>query len=91
MDTRRNFLRRATLAGTTALAGLRPRAAGAEPPPETSRLRMVHVPGICIAPVYVADELLRAEGFTELQYVKQDTLAQLYKSLADREAHIPVA
>lgn len=91
MDTRRNFLRRATLAGTTALVGFRPRAAGAEPPPETSRLRVVQIPGICIAPVYVADELLRAEGFTELQYVKQDTIGQLYKSLAAGEADIQVA
>ena len=26
-------------------------------------------PGICIAPQYVAEELLRAEGFTDVRYV----------------------
>ena len=45
------------------------RSAAAEPPPETTRLRMTRIPGLCIAPQYVAQVLLLAEGFTDLQYV----------------------
>jgi NitT/TauT family transport system substrate-binding protein len=32
-------------------------------------VRLTKVPGICLAPQYVAEELLRAEGFTEIAYV----------------------
>ncbi len=89
--SRRQFLGGMTLAGTAGLVGLRPEKAAAEPPAETKRLRMVQIPGICIAPVYVAEELLRAEGFTDLQYVKREAVGQLYKSLAAGEADINVA
>ncbi len=68
--SRREFLGGMTLAGTAGLLGLRPEPAGAEPPPETTKLRLVQSPAICIAPLYVADALLRTEGFTDLQYVK---------------------
>ena len=37
---------------------------------ETTRLRMPSTPGICIAPLYVAEDVLRAEGFTDVQYIK---------------------
>jgi NitT/TauT family transport system substrate-binding protein len=40
-----------------------------EAPPETKTIRLIKNPGICIAPQYVADELLRAEGFTDIQHV----------------------
>ena len=40
-----------------------------EAPPETSTIRLIRNAGICIAPQYVADELLRAEGFTDIQRV----------------------
>ena len=45
------------------------RAVASEPPPETTRLRLGKVPSICLAPQYVAEELLRAEGFSQIQYV----------------------
>ena len=41
-----------------------------EAPPETTRARIPKLQGICIAPMYVSDELLRAEGFTDIQYVE---------------------
>ena len=66
---RREFLNTLGLAGTAGLLGLRPASAAAEPPPETTRLRMTRIPGICVAPQYVAQELLLAEGFTDLKYV----------------------
>jgi NitT/TauT family transport system substrate-binding protein len=63
---RREFLRGLTLAGTAGLLGLRPRPVAAEPPPETTRIRLVKVPSICRAPQYMAEELLGGEGFTEV-------------------------
>jgi NitT/TauT family transport system substrate-binding protein len=32
-------------------------------------IRLVHFPAICVAPSYLAEELLHAEGFEEVQYV----------------------
>jgi NitT/TauT family transport system substrate-binding protein len=45
------------------------RSAYAEPPPETTRLRIGKVRSVCLAPQYVAEELLRAEGVTEIEYI----------------------
>jgi NitT/TauT family transport system substrate-binding protein len=67
---RREFLNRLTLAGTAGLLGLRPEPVLAEPPPETTRIRLVRSPAICISPLYLAEELLRLEGFTEVEYVQ---------------------
>jgi NitT/TauT family transport system substrate-binding protein len=39
------------------------------------------IEGICIAPQYVAEELLHVEGFTEVQYVKTGYGATLYQAL----------
>jgi NitT/TauT family transport system substrate-binding protein len=42
----------------------------AAPPPETTKLRLLKEIGrICWAPQYVAEDLLRAEGFTDVTYV----------------------
>ena len=67
VQTRRRFL--AALASAGPAASLRTPALAAEGPPETTSVRITKVPGICLAPQYVAEELLRAEGFTEIQYV----------------------
>ena len=40
-----------------------------EAPPEVTSIRLVRVPGICIAPQYVAEGLLKIEGFDDVQYV----------------------
>jgi NitT/TauT family transport system substrate-binding protein len=71
-----------TLAGTAGLLGLYPRAATAEPPPEVKKIRLVHAPAICLSPQYLAEELLRLEGFSEIQYVDQP----MTKSLGPLEA-----
>jgi NitT/TauT family transport system substrate-binding protein len=67
--TRRRVLSRLTLAGTAGLLGLCPRLAAAEPPPEVRTIRLVKIPAICFAPLFVAEELLRLEGFSEVEYV----------------------
>src|SRR5712691_8760055 len=83
--SRRRFLGELTLAGTAGLLGLHARRVAAEPPPETTRLRLHKTPGICIAPQYVAEELLHLEGFTEVHYVAADPTkigSSMYQQLA---------
>jgi NitT/TauT family transport system substrate-binding protein len=69
---RRQFLKGLTLAGTAALLEVEPGPAGAEPPPEVTRIRVHDAPITCFAPLYIAEGLLKAEGFTDVQYVKTD-------------------
>ena len=57
------------LAASAGFLGYDLRAARAEPPPETTKIRLVRVPVICLAPIYVAEELLRTEGFSSVEYV----------------------
>ena len=68
--SRREFLQGLTAAGTAAWLGADPAPAVAEPALETTRIKLVEITGICIAPQYVADDLLRAEGFTDVQYFR---------------------
>jgi NitT/TauT family transport system substrate-binding protein len=79
--TRRRFLGGLTLAGTAGLLGLHPRPVAAEPP-ETTTLRVKEDPVLCEAPVQVAEELLRAEGFSDVQYVWAPGLASFEKIAA---------
>src|SRR5919109_3069597 len=74
--SRREFLDGLTLAGTAALLGLHSKPSAAEPPPETTTIRWLRSPAICVAPYYVAEELLRGEGFTEVHPFQ--TEAQLW-------------
>jgi NitT/TauT family transport system substrate-binding protein len=67
---RREFVKGvAALAGSAGLLGYDPGLAAAEPPLETTKIRLVQLPAICLAPQYLAEELLRAEGFTEISYI----------------------
>jgi NitT/TauT family transport system substrate-binding protein len=75
---RRAFLAGGAAAGLACLPGLRPRSAAAQPPPEITKLRIVREPSICIAPQYAAEELLKAEGFTDVEYVT--TPSEPYKA-----------
>jgi NitT/TauT family transport system substrate-binding protein len=68
--SRRRFLGGVTLVGTAGLLGVHPRPTAAEPPPETPQVRLIQSPDICLAPLYMAEELLRGEGFTDVQYVQ---------------------
>ena len=79
--SRREFLGGLALAGTAAVIGLRPElgTAAAEPPPETTRLRIFQGKPACWAPMYVAEPLLREEGFTDLQYVIGDAQEKVMK------------
>ena len=86
--SRRRFLGGLTLAGTAGLLGVVRAPAAAEPPPETTKLRLTQLAGnACFAPQYVAEELLKSEGFLDVQYVKTIS-GGTAKALASGEADI---
>jgi NitT/TauT family transport system substrate-binding protein len=88
--SRREFLGAAALAGTGTLLGLRSEAIAAEPPPETNRIRLVQAGGMCQAPKYVAEDFLRAEGFTDVQYIKKNNNLENTTAVAAGEADISI-
>lgn len=66
MDTSR----RESLKGLAALGlGLAAPVLWAQPKLETTRVRIAKFASVCQAPVYLAGELLRAEGFTDVSYI----------------------
>jgi NitT/TauT family transport system substrate-binding protein len=68
---RRDFLvRSAAVSAMSLLPASRP--ASAEPAPEIRRIRIEHGPYLCFAPIYLAEEFLRLEGFDDIQYVEGD-------------------
>jgi NitT/TauT family transport system substrate-binding protein len=69
VQSRRDFLASTSLAATAGVFGARASRAD-EGLPETTTIRISRSPGICIAPQYMAEELLRAEGFTDVHYVE---------------------
>jgi NitT/TauT family transport system substrate-binding protein len=68
IQSRRDFLASASLAAAAGVLGPRGSLAD-EGPPETTTLRLPHDPAVCLAPLYIAGDLLRAEGFTDIRYV----------------------
>lgn len=84
--SRRQFLSTAALAGAGTLLGSPNVTIAAEPPPETTKIRLAyHSRSLCHAPLYVAEDSLRGEGFTDVQYVKT---AVVEKALASGEVDI---
>ena len=86
--SRRQFLGGLTLAGTAGLLALHPGPVAAEPPPETTMLRLMRKPSICEAAEYVAEELLQGEGFTEVRYVKKEDISYSEKALVSGEVDL---
>jgi NitT/TauT family transport system substrate-binding protein len=68
IQSRRDFLASLSAAGVAGLVGVRQPMAD-EGSLETTTIRLVRPSGICVAPIYIAEELLRAEGFAEISYV----------------------
>ena len=86
---RRDFLASGSLAAAAAVLGARAPLA-AEPRPETTTIRLAKIPGICIAPQYVAEALLRAEGFTDVRYVALEAGAGTATGIARGEVDFSV-
>jgi NitT/TauT family transport system substrate-binding protein len=82
--SRRRFLNILASGGAAVLLS-KGRSFAQEGPLETTAIRIAKIAGICIAPQYVADALLRAEGFTDIQYVATDAGVPAALSLARGE------
>src|SRR6266446_21257 len=72
-QTRRQFLTTLSLAGAAGLLHAPPSRA-AEGALETTTVRIAKIGAICLSPQYVSEELLRAEGFTDIRYVETGNL-----------------
>jgi NitT/TauT family transport system substrate-binding protein len=68
MQDRRRFLTTLSSAGAAGLIGATTSDAQ-DGRMETTTVRIAKTASICVTPEYVADELLRAEGFTDIRYV----------------------
>ena len=53
---------------------------------ETTSVRLVQDPSSCLAPQYVAEELLRAEGFTDVSYIEVPSDSQDQEMIARGKA-----
>jgi NitT/TauT family transport system substrate-binding protein len=87
------MISRRTLLGALAAAGAGfltkdPRTFANEPPPETTRLRIAAVPSSCRSPEWIAEELLQAEGFSDVQYLRKSSTQGMSEALASGEASI---
>ena len=67
IQTRRRFLGGIATAGAAGLLRAK-RAEAADGPLETTTVR-IQKPALCVSSLYIAEELLRAEGFTDIRYV----------------------
>ena len=76
VQTRRRLLTDLAFVGAAGIGGVglsslsgSGQSRASEPPPEITTVRLAKTPITCVAPQYVAAELLRIEGFTDIQYV----------------------
>jgi NitT/TauT family transport system substrate-binding protein len=81
MMTRRRFLSGAAVLGATDVLAATPRLAHAQPRLETTQVRLGGPGGTCNAPKWVAEELLRAEGFTDVHYANIELSTDRRKAL----------
>ena len=77
-QSRRDFLTSSSLAAAAGVLSTRTARAD-QKPPEVTTIRLRKSSAICVAPRYVAGDLLRAEGFTHVRYIPDlpvDAVAQ---------------
>jgi NitT/TauT family transport system substrate-binding protein len=60
--TRRRFLGGLSVAGAAGLLSLHARPVTAAPPPETTRIRLINDPSLCVAPQYLPRNCSRPRG-----------------------------
>ena len=68
--SRREFLGRVTGAAGGGSRAYPPDGQTPSRRPRRPGIRLVRSSGLCISPLYLAEELLRLEGFTEVEYVQ---------------------
>jgi NitT/TauT family transport system substrate-binding protein len=81
IQTRRRFLTSLSLAGAAGLIRT-PRSLAAEGQLETTSVRFMRTPSLCHAPQFVAEELLRAEGFSEIRHIEGASSAEINEAVA---------
>jgi NitT/TauT family transport system substrate-binding protein len=84
IQDRRRFLAKLSAVGAAGLFGARGTLA-AEPPPEVTTVRIGKIGGICLAPQYVSEELLRAEGFNDVRFVESEAGVHLLERIGRGE------
>jgi NitT/TauT family transport system substrate-binding protein len=73
IQSRRDFLTTLSAAGAASVLSTRAPLAD-EGPPETTTIRLTGDPNICMAPMDISEDLLRAEGFTDIRYLRDAPL-----------------
>jgi NitT/TauT family transport system substrate-binding protein len=87
-EHRRALMQGLAAAGAVGLLGRNALSAFAEAPPETTRIRLVQTFAVCEAPQFVAEELLRGEGFTDIQYIRKDGPAAIAGAISSGEVDV---
>ena len=85
---RRQFVRGAAITSAAAASGVASLQAAAEPPPETTKIRLVRTPSLCVAPMHLSEPLLMAEGFTDVQYQKVTGGVDVSNRLASGDVNV---
>ena len=86
--TRRALLRGLGALGVVGLSDALATPAEAQPSPEISTLKLLQFPSGCHGPLYAAEGLLRAEGFTDVRYVSTANPRDIPRMLETRVADI---
>jgi NitT/TauT family transport system substrate-binding protein len=90
IQSRRDFLASACSAAAAGVLGTRPSLAD-EGPPEVTTLRILEEVSICGAPMNIAEELLHAEGFSDIRYVEIEAGSSDTKMLGEGKFDISLA
>src|SRR5258706_13478740 len=91
--SRRDFLKIASALSLSAAGMSLLEACGVNPTPaaeetlETTTIKIPFAPTLCVAPQYLAEDLLKSEGFTDAQYVEMPT-GQVIKNLVSGDVNI---
>src|SRR5262245_60866209 len=88
MQSRRDFLTTLSAASAASVLGARTALAD-EGPPETTTIRLQLDPSPCIAPMYLSEDLLRAEGFTDVRYIPTIDSYDAVRGKVDLAAETP--
>src|SRR5262245_23152312 len=91
MHSRRNFLAGLSAAGAAGLLNTRSPLAD-EGPPAVTTIRPASWPGYaCVAPMSIAEELLRAEGFTDVHFMPPSDTHGVARGAVDFDFTMPAA
>src|SRR5262245_40767989 len=89
--TRRAFLKTTGGAGAIAFSVGPVRPVVAQDQPETTKLTLANTTSLCAAPQYIAEELLRGEGFDVVRHLRLPGGPEVYRVLSTGRADIAMA